>query len=46
VNGGLRSIAAKTGSDHRTSAKVKCEGKNGMVEILSFSLELDLPLSD
>jgi hypothetical protein len=26
--------------------KVKCEVKKGVVEILSFSLELDLPLSD
>ena len=26
--------------------KVKCEVKKGMVEILSFSLELGLPLSD
>jgi hypothetical protein len=46
VNGGLKSIAARQEATIARQQKVKCEGKNGIVEILSFSLELGLRLSD
>jgi len=46
VNGGLKSIAARPEATIARQQKAKCEGKKGMVEILSFSLELGLRLSD
>jgi hypothetical protein len=46
VNGGLKSIAARQEATIAHQQKQKAKAKKGMVEILSFSLELGLRLSD